>query len=843
MKRLLSASAISAVPLFLFLVFTPAFAAEGVRTPQVLREGQPDLSSVEAIIASIVRPGMSQQEKAMAVYDFVRTHIYHWGTAKEYPDRNSYDYGVVYDPVKLVNVYGYGYCFQNRAAAEALWHAAGLEARSAGIGGHSIAEAFYDGQYHYLDTDQHGYCLLPDGRTAASIEQITRDPIGLILNQPKPSNPFFPAGKDPKIPYESKILFTGYFASTDDNFYQHDKTVMGHRMDITLLPGMRYERHFTSDGRWNIHNGSSEFEYKVGYHDPRVGPKDFLSDTGYANGELLYQPDLTTRSPEYAAGVWEESNIKVTDTGLVPAEAGKPAWCVFRIRVPYAIAGWPTSFVGPANVRGAAVVSAVLHRQADDPAQGLDVSVDRGSTWTPVWTNLAAGKAQAVVDLSEQAAARYEYLVRIRLGDDKSAGTRLESLGIRTAFQIAPRSLPALAEGKNRMTFRLGDETETLEFVADLRNSDNFVRDVKSYKGVWLQGGSIVSKLSRPGEVIYELKPPRPGTVAGFHAELGCRREPFGLHPDDDIKIFYAENQPENWKLVYDDEFPPYAQHWCYHANGSAVCAPGTKSVFVKIGIRSASSASIQRIQMRLRWKPEGSGGMPERGVRVEHSWTESGADKKFSTVVKTAPADYAVETGKGIVNRYVVMEPVRADGLKWRENDPAVAAPPVPDQKVLDEALRDEMRSLLRGIDADPKTGLPKAMACKIEWLAGGAKQASAMYGMKFPVAPKGADPAADPLKDDAGKAAAEKTMAGNDWYAKLKLLDGIRAGGVKSLPDFVIKGLNDPISFVRLAVLQAVREAKDAKAADALKAMAKDDPKEWLREEAKSVLKELAK
>jgi len=33
-----------------------------VRTPEVLREGQPDLSSVVAIIASIVRPGMSQQE-------------------------------------------------------------------------------------------------------------------------------------------------------------------------------------------------------------------------------------------------------------------------------------------------------------------------------------------------------------------------------------------------------------------------------------------------------------------------------------------------------------------------------------------------------------------------------------------------------------------------------------------------------------------------------------------------------------------------------------------------------------------------------------------------------------
>ena len=201
------------------------------------------------------------------------------------------------------------------------------------------------------------------------------------------------------------------------------------------------------------------------------------------------------------------------------------------------------------------------------------------------------------------------------------------------------------------------------------------------------------------------------------------------------------------------------------------------------------------------------------------------------------------MEAGKGIANRFVTLEPVRADGLKWRENDPAVTAPPVPDQKVVDEALRDEMRSLLKAIDADPKTGLPKAMACSIEWLAGGAKQASAMYGMKFPIAPKPPGPPADPLKDDAGKAAAEKTMAGTDWYAKLRLVDGIRAAGAKALPDCVIKALSDPATYVRQAALLAVRETKDVKAADALKTMAKDDPKEWLREEAKSVMKVLGK
>lgn len=709
-----------------------------VRTPVVLRKGEVDPSSVESIIATLIKPGMSQQERAMAVYDYLRNHVYHWGSMREYPDYNNFEYGVVFDPVKLINVYGYGYCFQNRSAAEALWQAAGLEARSAGIGGHSIAEVFYDGAYHFLDADQHGYCLLADGKTVASIDQITRDPIGLLLKPAHRPTPFFPATADPKVPYESKVLCASYFATTADNYYQHDKIVMGHRMDITLLPGMRYERRFTSDGRWRIDNSGSDFEYKVGYHDPRVGPRDFLSGTGYGNGNLLYQPDLTTRSAEYAAGVWQDENIRVTEAGLVPADPTLPAWCIFRIRLPYVIVGWPTSFTGPANEQGAAVVSAVLHRQAEDSRQGIDVSVDHGFTWIPASTNRADGRTQAVVDLSAQAVGRYEYLVRIRLNDGPSTNARLESLGINTAFQLAPRSLPALVSGSNPMTFRLGDETESIELDADLKDAEIFLRDLHSLMGLRLRQGRLMSKAGLPGEVIYELRPPRPGTVAGFHAELGCRRQPGEQAPEDDIKIYYAENQPNNWKLVFDDTYPSWAKHWSYHANASAACAPGTKSVFIKIGIQTVASASVQRIRLHLRWKPEGSGGMPERGIRVEHRWTENGQARDFARVIKTAPTDYTVEAGPGVENRAITLEPVRADGLTWRENDPPVTPPPVPDQKVLDEAVRDEMRSLLRLIDAEPLKGLAAAAQSKISWLASGAKAAFILYPDATPRASK---------------------------------------------------------------------------------------------------------
>jgi hypothetical protein len=849
-----------------WLPLAPASAGESVSAPRILKEGAVDTSSVEAIIASVIKPGMTQEQKALAVYDFLRNSVYHWAAPREGARPDDHEYGAVYDPVKLINVYGYGYCFQSRGALEALWQAAGLEARSAGIGGHSIAEVFYDGGYHFLDADQHGYCLLADGKTIASIDQICRDPIGLLLKQPNPSKPFFPATADPKVPYEAKHLVAAYFASTADNFYQHDKTVTGHRMDVTLLPGMRYVRRFSGDGRWNLRNKSVDFEYQVGYVDPRVGPKDFLSATGYGTGELLYQPDLTAASSEYTAGVWKQENISVTKDGLEPAEAGKPAWCVFRIRLPYVIVGWPTAFKGPAKPAGAAVVAATFRRAGDKDACALSVSTDGGRTWKPVWKAEGAGELRAVADLSEHVAGKYEYLLRLELAaGDKPADARVEKLAVNTAFQLAPRSLPAVAEGANRFSFSLGDGTETVELEPDLSSAEAVLRDAESAKGVWIEPGAITGRRGREGEIIYKLEPfdslrslkapsevegpPRPGTVVGFNAGAGCRRETFGLSGRDDLKIYFAENEPKDWKLVYDDDVPPYIQHWSYEADARATCSPGAKRVYVKFGIRTEASLSIQRLRVGWRWLPAGGGSLPERGVRVEHGWTEAGQAKSFSQVIKAAPASYEITAGKDVVNTHVTMEPVRAPGLKWRPDDPPVARPAEPAEKVLDEALRDEMRALLRKIDADPAKGLPEAAASKIQWLADGAKQAQAMLGAKYPIAPaapgRPIPPAVAQAKagDAAGLKAIAAALAGDDPYGKIALLQAVEAAGIKPLPDEILAGLTDASRWVRLEALEMLRRNPTESGRRAIEKMAKDDPLEFLRAEAASVLAATAK
>jgi hypothetical protein len=275
------------------------------------------------------------------------------------------------------------------------------------------------------------------------------------------------------------------------------------------------------------------------------------------------------------------------------------------------------------------------------------------------------------------------------------------------------------------MIFHLGDGTDTTEIRPDLSNADDFVRHVESYRGIWLEHGHVVSKRELPGELLYKLEPPRGGSIHRIGVTLGCRREPYGINPKDDIKIYYAENQPAGWKCIYDDNVPEYMEHWSYRANAEALCRGGTQRAYVKIAITTAGSAAIQDICLRTHWRPAAARGVPRRGLRVEHGWTESGQRRVFSKTIKANPESYIVTTGKSVVNTHILLEPVRAPGLNWRRDDPPVKKPPMPDDEVLDVKLRDEFRSLLKAIDADPKTGVPAAIKCKSGWLAGGAKQA----------------------------------------------------------------------------------------------------------------------
>jgi len=107
------------------------------------------------------------QEKAIALWEFVRKTRQHY-----FPSQQGRE---AEDPVKLANVYGYGYCDDAATALAWLATAAGFKARVWDLRGHVIPEIFYQDSWHMLDPDEEVY-YFDDRGAIASVEWLTRHP-------------------------------------------------------------------------------------------------------------------------------------------------------------------------------------------------------------------------------------------------------------------------------------------------------------------------------------------------------------------------------------------------------------------------------------------------------------------------------------------------------------------------------------------------------------------------------------------------------------------------------------------------------------------------------------------
>jgi len=132
---------------------------EGPATnPKLLVEGMPDLSSADALLASVIRPGMSDFEKALAVHTVVARFAV-------YTSMPRTTWGLD-DPILALNG-GCGICGNFATWANALARKAGLPARIYEITGHTVSEFFYDGGWHMFDPTTRTFFIGRDNRSVA----------------------------------------------------------------------------------------------------------------------------------------------------------------------------------------------------------------------------------------------------------------------------------------------------------------------------------------------------------------------------------------------------------------------------------------------------------------------------------------------------------------------------------------------------------------------------------------------------------------------------------------------------------------------------------------------------
>ena len=121
----------------------------------------------QIIVETVTRDCKTNDEKAIAIYNFCQLTHYH----RAYPSEPG---GV--PALKVINCYGWSLCGGLHSMESALWKEAGWEHRFVGWDGHTTVEAKYDGRWHYLDIFLKFYAWEPDGkggRTIASQDDLT----------------------------------------------------------------------------------------------------------------------------------------------------------------------------------------------------------------------------------------------------------------------------------------------------------------------------------------------------------------------------------------------------------------------------------------------------------------------------------------------------------------------------------------------------------------------------------------------------------------------------------------------------------------------------------------------
>ncbi|MCK4376225.1 MAG: hypothetical protein KAX19_12880, partial [Candidatus Brocadiae bacterium] len=319
-----------------------------------LTNGRNNFRTIEDVVAAAVEPGMSDKEKAIALWYQEITHRFHFTTGDS----------EVKTPVKVFNVYGYNTCGDDSNCMAGLWRRAGLQVRPARLMGHCITQVFYDGRWHLLDGDMHSIYLLRDNETIAGEQELVRDH---DLIKRSHTHGILSADRRATDEWEAALYIYEGDAGGDRD------CVGSHTMDMVLRPGEALT------WRWGHldpvkYHGSTHINRQV-----RTGWQGKI-----CNGLWEYRPDFS--KDIWRRGADAVEGIEATDDGLAP-EAGTTGTIVWTMRSPYVFVG------GRLEVEGTGA--------------GFALSWD-GETWQEVEEDLDSLFPPA-------GPARYQYHLRCRL--------------------------------------------------------------------------------------------------------------------------------------------------------------------------------------------------------------------------------------------------------------------------------------------------------------------------------------------------------------------------------------------------------------------------------------------
>jgi len=500
-----------------------------------------------------------------------RTGLFHMNEVLEGDETVLSEFCTIRDPVKIVNVYGYGYCGILGPVMEGVAEGAGIgPARTLSLPGwrHVAAEAFYDGGWHYLDLDVRAVFRRPDG-TLASMDDARRD-ASLWARRGPLFFPNDPLDKTQKVYQTTKV-------ERYHNWHQR-----GHTMDFVLRQGETFTRWWTPQGgrwhhaeRWNRH----KWLRRLIEQEPR-GPKPnhrHFTIHNYGNGQFIYEPNLTnqlgdpSRPDDFTDGIYGSRNVKTSPNGLTRARPGA-GFAIFEVRSPYIIVPVVGSVETRDDDRGASVA------ELDAIGVAVSLSLDNGLTWHDVGT----ANGEASFDLTSRVSGRYGYLLKLGL-DGQPGLAALRSLRLTTWVQVAPAALPSLRRGINRMEYKVGDHHGLNTLVVEVKTDASRPETLLKYLIEAPRDHDPSRRTSRVrGEAVAKIAAPPRHKIAWFSASGQFRTYQGQAASRTKNTIAYAVDVPSAFKEIYAARAPSYCNHWNYNIEREVKLSRPAQRVFVR---------------------------------------------------------------------------------------------------------------------------------------------------------------------------------------------------------------------------------------------------------------------
>lgn len=406
-----------------------------VVNPRLAVNGLYDWYDVKSLAAEITRDCHTDEEKALAIWWWIRYRTF---------QRSPHDDDSALHPVRALNGYGYGICGHVAAWMKCLWTAAGVPGRVQELAGHTVSEAYYNGAWHELDGNVKVFYLDRDNRTIASLATLEHD--GWLIKRaihPREMEPWFIGPDTP----ERNAEFVQFITSYKDNYEEHSydaEIAKDYTMAMTLKPGEKLVRWWTPKlGKFEGRDARAEA--------PQI----------YANGQLIWEPDLTRvdmrpylwvpehHFPNIATRAEDGHSPAVHVADMQNSLYPNPSRFAIPITSPYPIVGG--RFTGTLVKEGSSSLDSASVYFGERGWGSGDLYEYR-------W---GSGAQKISVDLDSKllrSHSNYRYSVGFGIGasgDNKPATqTGLDAFRSETDLQVAPESLPGLSLGSNTVRFR-----------------------------------------------------------------------------------------------------------------------------------------------------------------------------------------------------------------------------------------------------------------------------------------------------------------------------------------------------------------------------------------------------